>query len=246
MTTAPVTDQRRLLDLQALDNQLARLAHQRRTLPVLTTLAEIEGRGEDLRRAQVEARTRVADSRRELVKAEADVEVVRSRADRLQGRLDSGLGTAKDLQALQTELAQLAHRQATLEDVQLEAMERLDAAEADVSAIDSQLAAIRADIEARSADRDAAVAQIDAEVDRVRSERDALAASLDAGLVAEYERVRARTGGLGVLALRGARTEPLDLDIPLTELDAIRSAPPEEVVVAEDHGYIIVRLDDVA
>lgn len=244
MTTAPATDQRRLLDLQVLDSQLARLGHQRRTLPVLATIAELEGRAQDLQRSQVEARTRVADLRRELAKAESDVELVRNRAQRHQARLDSGQGTSKDLQAIQAELEQLAGRQQALEEVELGVMEQLEDAEGEVAGIDSQLAAIEADIQAREAERDAAFTDLDAELDKVRAEREALAASLDGGLVAEYERVRARTGGLGVVGLRGTRTEPLSLDMSLTELDAIRSARPDEIVQSEDYGYIIVRLDD--
>lgn len=244
MTTAPARDQRKLLDLQALDSQLARLAHQRRSLPVLTTITELEGRAQDLQRSQVEARTKVADLRRELTKAEADVELVRNRAQRHQTRLDSGQGTSKDLQAIQAELEQLAGRQQALEEVELGVMEQLEAAEGEVAGIDSQLAALEADIQTRAAERDASFGDIDADLEKVRAERDALAASLDAGLVAEYERVRSRTGGLGVVGLRGSRTEPLSLDMSLTELDAIRSARPDEIVLSEDYGYIIVRLDD--
>ncbi|MHB1065701.1 MAG: CT398-like coiled coil hairpin domain-containing protein, partial [Georgenia sp.] len=133
MTTAPVRDQHRLLDLQALDTRAAKLAHQRRSLPVLTALAELDGRAEDLHRSQVEAKTLVSDTRRELTKAEGDVAQVRARAARHQVTLDSGQGLSRELVALQGELAQLAERQAHLEEIELEIMERLDAAEARVT-----------------------------------------------------------------------------------------------------------------
>lgn len=244
MTTAPPQEQRRLLDLQALDTRLARLAHRRRTLPVLATLAELAGRGEDLHRAQVEARTLAADTRRELTKAEADVDQVRARAARHQATLDSGKGLSRELVALQTELAQLAERQAVLEEIELEIMERMEAAEARVAELEAQEQAIAADVERGTAERDAAFAEIDAEIATTRAERDEIAAQLDPELVDLYEYARSRTGGLGVLALRGHRTEGTQVDFSLSELAAIDAAGPDEVIVSEEHGYVLVRLDD--
>jgi predicted nucleic acid-binding Zn-ribbon protein len=244
VTTASVQDQRRLLDLQALDTRLARLAHQRRTLPVLGALAELAGRAEDLHRAQVEARTLASDIRRELSKAETDVEQVRSRAVRHQATLDSGKGLSRELVALQDELAKLAERQSVLEEIELDAMERLEAAEARVADLDAQERSITADIAHHEAQRDAALGTLDAEVEQVRAERDRAAAALDPELVDIYEDARRRTGGLGAVGLHGHRTDGMQVDFSLTELAAIDAADPEEVIVSEDHGYVLVRLDD--
>ena len=110
MTTAPPEDQRRLLDVQALDTRTSQLAHQRRTHPVLARLTELDGRLADVETSLVASRTAVRDLRRELAKAEADVEQVRSRADRDRARMDAGRGTAKDMQALSSELVALGRR----------------------------------------------------------------------------------------------------------------------------------------
>ena len=244
MTTAPVKDQHRLLDLQALDTRAARLAHQRRTLPVLATLAELEGRAEDLHRAQVEARTLASDTRRELTKAEADVEQVRSRAARHQAKLDAGTGLSKELVALQGEVAQLAQRQAVLEEIQLEVMERLEAAEARVGELDVQEKAIAADVERHAAERDAAFATIDAELAEVTAERARVAGEIGEELLDLYEYARRRTGGLGAVALHGHRTDGAQVDFSLSELAAIDAAAPEEVLTSEEHGYVLVRLDE--
>jgi len=243
VTTAPVADQRRLLDVQALDTRAAKLNHQRRSLPVLETLAELEARLEDLRRAQVEERTTISDTRRELTKAEGDVEQVRQRAARHQSRLDSGAVTAKDAQALQAELEQLARRQADLEEVELEVMERLEEAEGRLAELERQEAAIAADIARHTEARDAEWSTIDAELASIAAERSSIVEEIDPGLMALYDRVRERTGGLAAIALYGSRTEGTQLDFSLTELDAIHSAPPEQVVQHEDYGYIIVRMD---
>ena len=129
MTTAPVEDQRRLLEVQALDTRVQQLAHKRTSLPALVRVAEVESQLADLHTALVTSRTAVNDLRRELAKAETDVEQVRARATRDQSRLDSGAVGAKDAQALVSELESLARRQNELEEIELEIMERLEAHE---------------------------------------------------------------------------------------------------------------------
>ncbi|MEE6282346.1 zinc ribbon domain-containing protein [Georgenia sunbinii] len=244
MTNAPVADQRRLLDIQTLDTRASKLGHQRRSLPEIGTLSELDGRVADLERAQVEARTTVSDIRREVTKAEVDVEQVRQRAQRHQARLDSGAVNAKDAQALQGELAQLARRQGDLEEIELEVMERLEEAEKRVAELAAQQAAIEVDIAKHTAARDAQWAVIDDELAALAAQRATAVDALDAGLVKLYDRVRERTGGLAAIALYGSRTEGTQLDFSLSELDAIHSAPPEQVVQHEDYGYIIVRMDE--
>ena len=243
MTTAPVSDQRRLLDIQTLDTRAARLNHQRRSLPVLETIAELEGRLEDLRRALVEERTTLAAVRREVAKAEGDVEQVRQRAARHQARLDSGAVTAKEAQALQSELEQLAKRQGDLEEIELEIMERLEETEGRLAELGEQEAAIAADIARHAETRDAEWSTIDGELASIAAERETVVDAIDPKLMALYDRVRERTGGLAAIALYGSRTEGTQLDFSLTELDAIHAAPPEQVVQHEDYGYIIVRME---
>ena len=133
MVTAAPQDQWRLLDVQAHDTRLTQLAHKRRTLPEHAEVERLNGLLRQIGDQLVAARTVTSDVARELTKAEADVELVRQRAARDRARLDSGQGSAKDLQAIQHELESLAQRQSVLEDVELEVMERLEAAQARVA-----------------------------------------------------------------------------------------------------------------
>lgn len=243
MASAPVADQLKLLDVQALDQRLAKLAHQRRSHPSLAALEEVTGRAEDLDRARVDAETAVRDARRAVAKAESDVEQVRNRADRDRQRLASGTGSPKDLQALEHELESLAKRQSDLEEVELEAMETLEGAQNDLDAITTQRAALSEQITQLEAERDAAFTEIDAEKATVETQRAAAVGSIDAALVTLYEKVRERSGGLGVLRLRGATTDPLQIQLSLTEQAEIEAAPADEIVRSED-GYIIVRVSD--
>lgn len=240
MTTAPAPDQQRLLDVQVLDRRAAQLAHQRRTLPVLADLDAVRADLAEVDRSVIEAQTAVKDIGREVAKAEADVEQVRSRARRDQQRLDAGSGSAKDMQALAHELGSLARRQEVLEEVELEAMERLEAAEKALDAVRARRAELVAREGALAAEADAARATIDAEVTTVAADRESAADGLDAGLLALYERVRAASG-LGAAALRGNRCEGCRLELNAIDLARIRSAPADEVVRCEECGRILVR-----
>lgn len=244
MITAPPADQRRLLDIQELDTRLARLAHERRTHPTVATLAELSGRAEDLERARTQAEVALSDARRELVKAETDVEQVRTRAERGEARLASGQGTAKELQNITAELEALGRRKNVLEEAQLERMEVAESAENDLAAINTQLDALTTQISETTTERDAAFVRIDEESETISSSRGRLAEGLTPGLLELYEDVRGRTGGLAAIAIRGENTVGIQVPLSLTEKAAIKAAPPEQVIQSEDYDYILVRIED--
>lgn len=244
MTKASPQDQKRLLDLQGLDTKLDQLAHRRTALPQHQRIAELDAQLKDLDTAIAASRTAVGDIQREVRKAESDVQQVRDRAARDQSRLDSGQGSAKDLQALQSELVSLARRQGDLEEVELEAMERLEAHEGTLGELTTAHAALLNDRAAVVAERDAELAVIEKQAAEVRTQRDALAAPLAEPLIALYDRLRGRLGGVAVAALRHGRSEGSGLPVPATELAKIKATPEDEIVYCEDSGRILVRGED--
>jgi len=244
VTTATPADQRRLLDVQALDTKLDQLRHRRNSLPELARIAELDAQIEDLDAAIATSRTAVGDLRRELAKAEADVQQVRDRAARNEQRLASGTGSAKDLQALQSEIESLARRQGDLEEVELEVMERLESHESALNELTSAHAALfnqRAEVQAT---RDAAWATIDAEADQVAAERARTVEPLPENLVAIYERLRGKLGGFAVASLRHGRSEGSGMMVPPIELNAIKATPEDQLVYCEESGRILVRGED--
>lgn len=241
MTNAPVADQLRLLEVQALDTRLAQLAHQRRTHPANAAAAELAAQLADLEGALVTSRTAVGDLRRELAKAEADVQQVRSRADRDRARLESAAVSAKDAQALTSELEALARRQEALEEVELEVMERLEAHETALTDVTKARDALLEKQQGAAGELEQVLAGIDAEVAQVTAEREQRAQGLDAGLVTLYDRLRGQLSGLGVAALRGRRCEGCRLELNPVDVARIQAAPPEQVVRCEECGRILVR-----
>jgi predicted nucleic acid-binding Zn-ribbon protein len=232
--------QRRLLDLAAVDGELARLAHRRRTLPEHAALTVAETAVRRAKDALVEIETRAGDLDRDIRRLERDVEAVRTRTDRDQ-RILAGAGVgAKQANDLQHELDTLARRQAVLEDEQLEVMEQREAVGMDVGHAQRVLAEAEHEQGAVAERRDTALLDIDSAEAGRRREREQVVATLPADLLAEYERRRAR-GGTGAALLRERRCGACRLELDRTALAALRSAPPDEVAHCEECGTVLVR-----
>jgi predicted nucleic acid-binding Zn-ribbon protein len=235
--------QRRLLDLQALDTQLAQLAHKRRTLPEHAELDRLGKEVSALTDERVRAQVVVDDLDRDIERIERDVEQVRARAARDQSRLDAGTGPHRELEALQHELGTLARRQRELEDVELELMEKREEAADTVAGVEKRLAAARArhgEVEQRRA---GLLADLDKDEEFRRAGRGPLAADLPPDLVKVYEQIRAQTG-IGAALLRAGRCEGCHLDLAGSERARLRAAAPDEVVRCEECRRILVRTNE--
>ena len=234
--------QLRLLELQALDSALDRLAHRRRTLPELAEMARLDGLVGALRDGIVRAETEVSDLAREQAKFEREIEQVRARKERDEGRLASGSITVpKQLQDLEHEVATLARRQSDLEDSELEVMERAETAEAALRELtDQREAHLSARAEAEAAAQ-VVMAEIDAETEKTAAARAELAATMPADLLALYEKLRASEGGVGAGEIARGRCGGCHLDLMNNEKSAIRAAPADEVLRHDECGRILVR-----
>jgi uncharacterized protein len=235
--------QRRLLDLQALDTQLAQLAHKRRTLPEHAELDRLAREVSALTDERVRAQVTVDDLDRDIERIERDVEQVRARATRDQTRLDAGTGPHRELEALQHELATLARRQRELEDVELDLMEKREEAANTVAGVEKRLAAARAQHDEVEQRRTDLLADIAKDEEFRQAGRGPLAADLPSDLVKLYEQIRAQTG-VGAALLRAGRCEGCHLDLAGSERARLRAAAPDEVVRCEECRRILVRTNE--
>ncbi len=182
---ADPTAQAALLDLQATDSTLAQLNHRRKTLPEHTKIQELQSRVDELDGTRIEAATAVDDLTRDQRKADAEVELVKTRRARDEERLASGAITnPKDLASLQHELTALERRITTLEDDELEVMEALEEAQTTLDSAQAELTTVQAELDQTLAARDAAIAVIDEQIADAQSERDASATGVPDELTA--------------------------------------------------------------
>lgn len=183
-----------------------------------------------------------SDLRRDLAKAEEDVEAVRLRSRKDAELMDSGsVGDPKQLLNLQKEIESLARRQSDLEDVELEVMERVEGASAAVSVLADKRDSLAEDEKAMAGVVARIMGEIDAERIEVDKDRAALAAGIPADLMALYEKIRADHSGLGAARVHRGRCEGCRLELPPTEIELIRAAPADEVLRCEECRRILVR-----
>lgn len=239
---ADVEAQRRLLDLQAVDTAIAQLEHRRRSLPEHAAIADGQRARARLGEALVAARTSVSDLELEVAKAENDLVPVRERRVRDRQRLDDGLvNDPKALSALMDEITHLGKRINDLEDIQLELMERLEQAQSERDSLLERRGEVENSLRALIASRDEQTAELDAELAVHQRGRAALVAVLPGDLVALYDRLRVKSGGLGAAALRGRRCSGCQLEATATALAEYAAAPADDVLRCEECQRILVR-----
>lgn len=232
-----------LLVVQDHDLRLDQLAHRRAHLPEQAELDELLKR----RAATATTRDDVAARRDEVAarQATAETEIAASekRIGEIEDRMRSGAVTAsRDLQAMQGEVDHLRERISSFEDEALAAMDEREPLDAEVEGFDVQLDGIDELAASLRGKIDDQAAGIDSEIASERAARATAAAGISAPLLEEYDRLRARLGGIGAARLDGNRCTGCHLALPSSELEQLRKQAPGTVAHCEQCGRIIVRI----
>jgi predicted nucleic acid-binding Zn-ribbon protein len=148
---------------------------------------------------------------------------------------------AKELQSIQDEIAALRRRQSTLEDDVLELMVQIEPLDSQLETLGSQRDVLAADADGMRRRLHDAEAVIDEQLAVVMGERAALAESVPAPILAEYEALRSRLGGVAVARLEAGSCRGCHLQLSAVELDRIKKLPRDEMVRCEECGRILVR-----
>lgn len=232
-------DQLLLLDLQALDTRLAQLDHQAKSLPEHAAIVEL-GREADAIRSELAVQNgAVEDSTLELQRVESDVKLVEERIARDNERLQSS-SSVKDVAALEQELAALRKRLGDLEEIELTVMERLDEQQSALAQTQARLDEVLGRIAEAEHTRDAALTTIASERDAAAGGRSALAGKIPADLLDLYEKQRARYG-IGASLLQHGVSKASGVKLLEDELQKIRSAAPDDVLICPSSDAILIR-----
>jgi predicted nucleic acid-binding Zn-ribbon protein len=230
-----------LLEVQRLDTSIDQLEHRRATLPERAAATAHHAEGRRLEGAHGEVAARAHELERTQRRFEDEIAGVEDKATSADRQLYSGAITVpSELQALQEQLGSLRRRISGLEDELLEVLEELEP----IAAERDRLGAEREAVAERSGAADAALAAaeaaIDAELAELRGQRAGLAAGIADDLLARYERIRARSGGVGIAVLDDHRCTGCHLALPNREVDELRRSPADAVLVHEECGRILV------
>jgi predicted nucleic acid-binding Zn-ribbon protein len=234
--------QRELLDLQEIDTRLTHLRRQLGQLPQLQEIDALQRDMEAVRRRLGERTGVVEDAQSELTRIESDVAVVQARMDRDRARIGAG-GSSKDVQALERELESLLRRRDTLEEVELEVMQRLEEAQAAQADVVVERDALAERLARAEAERDAAAAELRVQAEQAQKDRDALAPRFPADLLALYEKQRARYG-VGAAMLHRGTSLGSNITLNQSDLAELRKLAPDDVVLDPESSAILVRTDE--
>jgi uncharacterized protein len=234
-----MTDLHALLVLQQQDTAADQLRHRRATLPERALLAGIEA---ELARLRTELATAAAERDRlaaEQARLEAEVAVGQDKRLTLERRLSS-TSVPREAQAMSDEIDGLKGRQSAMEDDLLELMEAIEPLEGRLTAGVGERAGLEERLVAARAALADAEAGIDAELATVGAARVQAASPIPDALLARYERLRGKLGGVAVATLDGPRCTGCNLMLPTLELEQVRAARPEAMVECEQCGRILV------
>jgi uncharacterized protein len=238
---ASASDQRSILDIQKFDLSTATLKNKAATLPELAEINTTTIKQNNIRDLRIAAETELSDVKRELARAEGDVEQVVTRIERDEKRLSSGTGSAKELEQTQHELGTLGARRAELEEVELEIMMRVDGIKERISVLsaeEQELAMVIADLNIR---KENALASINTELETIAADRTATTQSVAADFLALYEKIREGNSGIGAAVLAGNQCKGCNLTLNTIELQRIGALAEDEVVRCEECRCILVR-----
>jgi predicted nucleic acid-binding Zn-ribbon protein len=237
---ASVSDQRSILDIQKFDQQSATLKNKAANMPELAEISTTTIKQNNVRDLRIAAETELSDVKRELARAEGDVEQIVTRIERDEKRLASGTGTPKELEQTQHELGTLGVRRSELEEVELEIMMRVDGIKDRISALtieENELALVIADLNIR---KENALAAIHTELEGIETDRKATTQSVGAEILALYEKIH-ESNGIGAAALAGNQCKGCNLTLNTIELQRIAGLAEDEVVRCEECRCILVR-----
>ncbi len=237
--------QLKLLDVQELDSRHDQLRHRLATLPQIAELKDLTRQRDQLFDRTRDARIVVDDLTREQKRADADVEQVKARRKRDQDRMDQGLiSSPKDLERMQSELVSLERRISSLEDTELEVMEKLEDAQRDLDGLDAQLAELDGRIATAEKTRDEAAAEIEEQLAGTVAERERTASDMPEDLMKLYTRLREQKGGVGAALLRAHSCGGCSLQLNSSELAEIARTPSDEVLRCDECNRILVRTSE--
>ena len=151
--------------------------------------------------------------------------------------------SVKDVAALEQELAALRKRLDDLEEIELTVMERLEESQAAIAETVAELDTIATRISEVEAARDAQLVVVNAERATAEDGRRSIEVKVPADLLALYEKQRSRYG-TGASLLRGGVSLASGVKLLENEMQAIRAAAPDDVIMCASSEAILVRTDE--
>jgi predicted nucleic acid-binding Zn-ribbon protein len=216
-----------LLELQALDTEIAQLEHKAGHLPEASALAEARrvtaALGADLARIEAEHGRFAAV----IAANEAAVADIRRQLDRLNAQMKTVIAP-REAEALQHEMANFMDKISSLEDESLAALERSEELDASLARLGAEIVVATSNVDDVGRALAEALDGVRGALSATTERRTATVASIDAQWVAQYERRRTAHGGVAIARLLRATCGGCHIDLSISEVDAVRREEPTQ------------------
>ncbi len=211
----------RLYTLQRLDTLLNRLREERvRLRDLLNNREEIEG----YRRRLEEMRARVKDLHRQLLESDAQVQQLRKKLQDLEARLARGqVRNPREALVLQQEIAYLYRKIDQAEDLALQALMEWERSKADLEAAEAEFQQMEAQRARLEAELQREIEELEANMQELLERRRVLMGGLPPEIMAQYEQLRARKGGLAVALVEDGACSACGAVLSAARLQAARN-----------------------
>ena len=230
-----------LLNVQGHDTRLDQLRHQLDTLAERTARDEVRALV-----AQVDVQIEATASQRDEIarrqnRIDDEVESLKAKRDGFDKKLYSGeVSNPRELQDLQEEIDSLGRRITKLEDDELEVMAEAEPVDERLLSLKDTLAQRQQELASAENLLTAAEAEIAVQIDAESELRQACAEPVSAGVLDEYEKLRAGLGGVGVSKLIGTQCGGCHLTLSDMDVDLIKKLADGEFDHWEACGRILV------
>jgi uncharacterized protein len=225
--------------LQLTDTHLAQLRHRRAhsdeaaaVARLDATIVEVSGR-----------RTAMAGVLSAIEAREAQHESELATIDARLATIDRQLKTAdaKTADALNHERETQRGRADHLSDEILSELDEAEAPSAQLAELNDEVARLADERAGAVAALSAALVALDAEVTEHEQVRGTQQLAVDAALLAKYDRLRGRLGGVALARLDGARCTGCHVTLASGEVQQLRHAPSDELVECPECERLLVR-----
>lgn len=201
----------KLLVVQDRDHRIAQLKSEATRIPAEITAAEQRVKAEVARLENAKNELRHIESERK--KLEIDADSKRQQITKYRTQLNL-IKSNTEYQALLKEISKAEADIRTVEDVELDFMEKLERLQPALKAEQAQLKDITAKGEAEKAELQRRAALIQQELEQLRAEREGLITSVDSDLLSRYERLLFSKGDLAIVPIKHGNCGGCHLNIP--------------------------------
>lgn len=240
--TVPAATQAKLLDVLNIDTEV--IMANRRIREAQSAIIGLDTDVDYLRlvREAEAAEDRLDDAQRECDHLESDITVARNRIARDRER-EEHTNEPKELSELEDEIQSLQLRIEMLENSEIEALEVRDDLRAARDAVVAERDTFHQSRDEKAAELNAIIEEAHARLDALARQRATLITELPAEFVALYERQRERYG-VGASFLQRGITSASGVQLSPSQLDEVRLADPDAVLMCPDSNAILIRTED--